>query len=398
MENTAKITAPLSASYVRTVSKAGRADGVLTIKSAPDASKEYRAFWANADGALSDYTEFAPIVSSGEETAYGMVPNTLIPFGSDRIIVYGSDHEGNLSEEYVTAMLDEGASDYELGTPYAEFQVQSDIHITENQQGAHNRHFAAVLDEIKRMSPNTLGLFVNGDIGNTAMEVQYDNFRELIKEAGEGAPKVYCAIGNHDLAFSEEPYEVRVANFLRGTANDFADGKAYFDLWAGGLHFIFLGSDKPGCHAYIGEEQCAWLDAKLAENRDIHRPKMVFLHQGLMDTVAGCFEYQKWHGVDTAPQLSAVLKKYPEVMMYSGHSHWLLSSPHTMKLRDENLPTIFNTSAGGYTWNDECNETGKGLVGCEGYYFYVYADKVVARGRDFLKGKWIAPAQFVVEY
>ena len=93
-----------------------------------------------------------------------------------------------------------------------------------------------------------------------------------------------------------------------------------------------------------------------------------------------------------------MLGKYPEAILFSGHSHWVLNSPHTMRLRDDQLCTIFNTSSGGYTWDDACNETNKGLVGCEGYYFYGYGDKVVARGRDFLAGKWIASAQFVVEY
>ena len=69
-----------------------------------------------------------------------------------------------------------------------------------------------------------------------------------------------------------------------------------------------------------------------------------------------------------------------------------------MKHRDSELPTIFNTASGGYLWDDAAEISGRGIEGSQGYYFYGYKDKVIARGRDFVAGKWIASAQFVVEY
>ena len=393
--------APVSAEYRRTTDKTGYADGTLTIRYIGELPTEYRfpteyrAYWADKNGILEDYTAFAPILCSGEETVYTLVSDTLIPIGADRILVYAV-REDAVSADAACAMLPEGAGDYDLGKPLYEMQVQSDIHITLDQN-PHHRHFAMVLEEIKKLSPDSLGLFINGDTGDTADPGQYENCQELIRNAGEGAPRVYFAIGNHDLGFDETAYEIRLANFLKGTRNTWTD-KAYFDLWIGGVHFIFLGGEKRSGHAWLSETQLAWLDEKLAENRDVHRAKYVFLHQGMIDTVAGCFAYQKWHGVTQTEELAAVLGKYPEAILFSGHSHWVLNSPHTMRLRDDRLCTIFNTSSGGYTWDDACNETNKGLVGCEGYYFYGYGDKVVARGRDFLAGKWIASAQFVVEY
>ncbi len=392
------LIAPVSAEYVRLTEKTGYADGTLTIRYHGELPEEYQAFWADENGALPDYTAFAPILCAGEETVYPLVSDTLIPVGADRILVYAM-RRGEISAEAACAMLPEGAGNYELGNPLYEMQVQSDLHLTVDQNHPHNRHFAMVLEEIKRLSPDSLGLFINGDTSETADPGQYENCQQLIRDAGEGAPKVYFAIGNHDILVANDTlgYEVRLANFLRGTGNTWSD-KVYFDLWIGGVHFIFLGSEKCSGHAWLSETQLAWLDEKLAENRDTHRAKYVFLHQGMIDTVAGCFAYQKWHGVTQTEELAAVLGKYPEAILFSGHSHWVMNSPHTMRLRDDRLCTIFNTSSGGYTWDDICNETNMGREGCEGYYFYGYEDKVVARGRDFLAGKWIASAQFVVEY
>ena len=397
MEKCNILQAPISAEYKRTSDKPGYADGILTIRYEGQLPAEYKAYWADENGILDDYTAFAPILCTGEETVYTLVSDTLIPIGADRILVYAADEE-QTSEAAACAMLPEGAGDYTLGKPLYEMQVQSDIHIALDQNHPHNRHFAMVLEEIKKLSPNSLGLFINGDTADSADPLQYENCQEIIRNAGEGAPNVYFAIGNHDLGFDNTPYEIRLANFLKGTNNTWSD-KVYFDRWISGVHFIFLGGEKSYCgDAWLGEEQLSWLDEKLAENRDTHRAKYVFLHQGMIDTVAGCFAYQKWHGVTQTEELSAILKKYPEAILFSGHSHWVLNSPHTMRLRDEKLCTIFNTSSGGYTWNDACNETNAGLVGCEGYYFYGYEDKVIARGRDFLAGKWIASAQFAVEY
>ncbi len=387
--------APVSAVYERTTDKTGYADGTLTIRAAGEIPSEYRAYWANEAGALADYTAFAPIPCTGETTVYSLVFSTLIPRGADRILVYAVN-DAEMSEHPAAAMLPEGVSDYDFGKADYELQVQSDIHITLDQNHHHNRQFANVLEDIKKISPDSIGLFINGDTGDTADPRQYENVQEIIRNAGETAPKVYFAIGNHDLGFDDTPYEVRLANFLKGTNND--GEKAYFDKWINGIHFVFLGGEKVGCHAYLSEDQLNWLDEKLAENRDPNRPVYVFLHQGMIDTVAGTFAYQKWHGVTQTAELAAVLKKYPEVIMFSGHSHWVLNSPHTMKLRDSELPTIFNTSSGGYLWDDDCNITNKGVTGSEGYYFYGYRDKVLALGRDFVSGKWLASAQFIVEY
>lgn len=394
MEEKKNLCTSLSLIYERTTDKVGYADGKLVIRYIGESPEKYIAYWADKDGILSEYTAFAPISCTGTETVYTLVSNTLVPIGADRILVYAISGDKESAEPTCT-MLPEKMGEYTLGKPLYEMQVQSDLHLMLDQNHTHNRHFAMVLDEIKRISPNSLGLFINGDTTDYGDPQQYENCQQLIKQAGEGVPKVYFAAGNHDLGLVSDntvPFETKLEYFLKGTNNTLTD-KTYFDLWIDGIHFIFMGSEKRG-NAWLGEAQLNWLNEKLAENRNPHRAKYVFLHQGMMDTVAGCFAYQKWHGVVQTEELSAILQKYPEAILFSGHSHWELNSPNTMRLRDEKLCTVFNTSAGGYLWNDS-NQT---ITGCEGYYFYGYEDKVIARGRDFLAGKWIASAQFVVEY
>ncbi len=126
------------------------------------------------------------------------------------------------------------------------------------------------------------------------------------------------------------------------------------------------------------------------------RPIFVFLHEGMEDTVAGTFGYQGWHGVARSEELKAILAKHPEVVLFSGHSHWVLESDKTFKPVDDTLPAILSTASCAYLWDDNANITNVGINGSQGYYIYVYEDCLVFRGRSFSEGEWISSAQFVM--
>lgn len=387
--------APSDVAYQRSVSSFGLADGKLIITADETAPLPdgYRAYWGNENGPLADYTAFAPIKCTGKVTEYEMVSSTLIPKDADRIVVYALKNNV-LSKESAFVTLPEGCCDYDFGSLLYEMQVLSDIHLNSSQNHLHNRHFAMALEDIKNLSPNSIGIFINGDIADHGEESEYRSFRELIANAGPGIPNVYCAIGNHDLA--DGPYQKRLRTFLKYTEPGV--DSVYYDMWINDLHFIFLGSEEYGLNAELSDSQLTWFEEKLDENRDENRPTYVFLHQGLIDTVAGTFAYQKWHGINQSKKFANILKKHPEVVLFSGHSHWEMDSPHSMKERDDRLPTIFNTAAGAYLWNDAAMATNVGIEGSQGYYIYAYEDMILVRGRDFVTNQWIASAQFAVRY
>ena len=393
-KNTA-LVAPASAVYERNNRFTGSADGKLTITASKDAIPDsYAAFWGNAQGKLADYTSFPLIKAAGEVTTYTMVANTLIPNGADRILVYAARGK-RLSETYATAMLPKGCNEYDFGKPLYEFQVFSDIHLSDNPATAaiHNEHFTSALKQVKQLSPNSKGIMINGDIADNGTVRQYELYQDLVEKAGFDLSQVRCAIGNHDF-YGPGNDKQKLLTFLEYTNPD--SKTIYFDEWIGGAHFIFLGSEKKGngLHAYLSDEQLNWFREKLAEKRDENRPIYVFLHQGLIDTVAGTYEYQGWHGIDRAEEFAAILKDYPEVILFSGHSHWEMNSASNMKERDENLPTIFNTASVAYLWSD-AQAT---IEGAQGYFVKVYKDKVLVLGRDFDNEQWLASAQYLVQY
>lgn len=390
------VAPPSGALFVSASAGVGRADGSLKIMLSADVTSKpdgFVAYWADKDGRMEEYTELALIPCTGLVTEYRLPDHTLVPVGATSIQVYARMGD-QLSKECVVAKLPSRLGEYELGAVLHEFQVMSDIHINVSDTHLHNQHFKAALADITSLSPQSMGIFINGDIADHGQRAEYEAFNQLKQSFGEKLPHVYCAIGNHDLS-SGGTAAAMIKTFLQQTGND--SETVYFDRWISGYHFIFLGSEASGLHADLSNAQLTWLRKTLEENRDEGRPIFIFLHQGLMDTVAGTFEYQNWHGVNQSAALRRILTEYPEAVLFSGHSHWELVSPVSMKAADDTLPTIFNTASCAYLWSDDCMATNVGIEGSQGYYFYLYEDRIVARGRDFVNGLWIGSAQFVID-
>lgn len=401
------IAAPLSAVYEPAKSFKGSAEGKLTVKAEKNAALDaYAAFWGNADGKLGDYSSFS-IPSAGESTTYTIAANTLIPQNADRLLVYSVKKQQH-SKNFVTAMLPKNSGSYDFGAPLYEFQVMSDIHLNPSI-AIHNEHFASAVRQIKALSPNTKGIMMNGDIVDgyapaNVVEKEWQYMQQVVTEAGLDLSKIYCSIGNHDWNVKTDDQQHQNVGkarelFLKYTNPD--SETVYFDEWIGGAHFIFLGSERLGntVDAELSEDQLDWLSEKLKEDRDKGRPIFLFLHQGLPDTVSGTgttddvYADYGWHGVKQAAELAAIIKNYPEVILFSSHTHYIMESERNMKARSKDLPTIFNTAAIGYMSDGKNN-----VEGSQGYFVKVYKDRVVVSGRDFANEKWLASAQYLVQY
>ncbi|WP_246281338.1 metallophosphoesterase family protein [Saccharibacillus qingshengii] len=183
----------------------------------------------------------------------------------------------------------------------------------------------------------------------------------------------------------------RMRRFAEGTGA----AAPYHDHWIGGYHFIFLGSEVPhpkDCD--LSSAQLAWLTERLAEEASPDRPVFVFLHQPLRDTVAGSMESQGWYGVNQDAELKKVLAACPQAILFTGHTHWQLEAKRTMYDGQGRMPSMFNASSVAYLWTDADEH----LTGSEGLQVDIYRDRVVVRGRDFVKRAWIEGAEYTVRY
>lgn len=395
-----EVPPPASASYTLTGEMAGFATGTVSVTMADGETKDRSIvmYWADDNGKLKGYTSLAKFKVTGKTTEYTFGQNVIIPAGATKLLVYAlNDSTGVLSASCVTVELPDGAAHKPLDPPLDELWIMSDIHITTDQNHVHNKNFAQMLKDVQAVSKDALGIFVVGDMADTGKEVEYQNMTALYSAAGQ-LPPLFLAIGNHDL--SALPFDQANALFLKYAT--LPDGShptdTSYDFWLGGYHFIFLGTDvAAGLHSSFNRDTMTWLKEKLDENRDPNRPAFVFLHQSLSDTVSGSLPGEGWSGVDNEGMLRNVLKKYPEVMFFNGHSHWTMDSVGNMYEGTSKLPCrIFNCASVAYLWSGYNVVTGEHLDGSQGYLVKLYDGKLYVLGRDFARGEWIPSAQYCI--
>ncbi|HRT82852.1 MAG TPA: hypothetical protein P5127_06795, partial [Oscillospiraceae bacterium] len=146
-----------------------------------------------------------------------------------------------------------------------------------------------------RGTPETMRQFV--DICNDNL---YDN------------TKLLAVMGNHE--FSHDRPNT-LSNWKRATGMNFR-----FHEVINGFHFIGLSPDDEG-RGYTLDSQI-WLveQLKIAENDNPDYPIFVFQHHHIWGTVYGSLN---WGNVD----LTAILAQFPQVIDFSGHSHYPINDP-----------------------------------------------------------------------
>ncbi|MBO7747137.1 metallophosphoesterase [Paenibacillus sp. MWE-103] len=270
------------------------------------------------------------------------------------------------------------------------FQVITDTHVRADGDHLYNRRLARALADIAATAPDSAGIMHVGDVTDHGFPDEYAAFRHIWDAHRARLPELRLTTGNHDVRFGV--WESRIANFLSATEMP----APYHDHWIEGVHFIFLGTEtNHELHASLSGEQLAWLAAKLDEGASSRLPAFVFLHQPLLDTVAGSRTGQNWHGVVQDAELKAVLAKHRGgAILFTGHTHWEMEAAHNHFAGDEALPPMFNAASVAYLWTDADERK----EGSQGYDVEVYRGRVVVRGRDFERGAWIAGARYELAY
>ena len=412
-------------------------------------------YWGDKDGKkLADYTYISIRKVTGTTTEITLPTATVIPDEAKTLLVYTYNGAGP-SESCFTVELPADrkiVSEAEKGKLLTSFQVVSDVHTQDSMDDYYNKNIAQMLEDIKRTDPSSAAIIVAGDAVNDGREVEYENLFRLWENADTDIPFFFVS-GNHEWKlgdannsytsnYNEEKdrYIKHLNKFLKEFGEDTIDnGLPYYDLWINGFHYIFLASEAPITHAYLSDAQLKWFEEKLAEDRDVDRPSFVIIHQGLHDTVDGCMERDSWDGIiagnaaykawkssgkwDTygkyEDKFREILKKYPEAMMFSGHTHrdmTEMNNYHDPTAVGAALPNyIFNTAAVSYlstgffddgvaeetitkSWHAQTyklyGETNQKWDASKGYYLRVYENCIEICGREFSTAQWTPNAMY----
>lgn len=270
------------------------------------------------------------------------------------------------------------------------FVVLGDIH--ENIDS-----FQVAIDDMSTINPALDALILNGDTVDQGLVKQYDSIKKTLEKNKALLPSTLIKnIGNHeffDYNIKNSPEDVQT--FIQRYLAFAGEEKVYHDTWLKGNHFISLGSEDgnsetvDSVRAYISKEQQDWLKQKLAEKYEKGKPIFVFLHQHLNTNSSS-----GWVGSDQGQEVRDILSQYPEVILFTSHTH----QPLNDKSVNMDQPfTAVHTGAVHYTFvqDEKGGRTREPQI--NGVYIEVKDNQVVVRGRNMKEHSWVFTKEISME-
>ncbi|MDN3016334.1 metallophosphoesterase [Paenibacillus sp. BSR1-1] len=277
--------------------------------------------------------------------------------------------------------------------PDLQLAVISDTHISTTKQSVVKK-FETALQDLNTVAPEYDVLAVGGDMTDHGLSSEYDLFNSVLKANMNQNASTFMVIGNHEWMEKKVNRNSNVTDsqLIERFKSKMNVPGIYYDQSIQGYHFITIAGEKSEStmlstykneadadSAYISDEQFNWLEQTLANDAKSTKPIFVFLHQPITGTVYG----SEWGAGLEDQKILALLKKYPQVILFSGHSHYPLNDSSSIV---QDGITMVNTSSVAYTYT---KGTGKNTVQSQGYVVNVYDDRVEFKAREFSTGTWI---------
>lgn len=283
--------------------------------------------------------------------------------------------------------------------PETVYYVTSDIHVG-GRYFQNDRNRETAFAHIAADKP--CAVLISGDITDNSYPEEFAEARVLLEKYFADTPIFICS-GNHDYSpykpgatpHFEEMHDFFTWECTHAEANGARcadlNEKNYFEArLANGTQVLVLNANDVGNHFELGETQRAWLERKLCES-DGERVRFVLTHFHQKSTV-GCSaaRFGNQFVIDDA-ELSEILARHSGIVHVSGHTHFNFDSDMPNAYFDEEHRNLY-LNAGCAVWNGvDLEERGEFYLQdrSTGQRVEVYKDRIVARGVDFVSGKFV---------
>lgn len=203
------------------------------------------------------------------------------------------------------------------GSGGVKFGVMSDLHFHDGTTGI-DSNISTMLNYYKEQ--NVDAILVLGDVANSAKETQFDKFTtawDSVFTDAKSAPKRLVIMGNHEYEkayYNDETIEQAQQRYMNAYGYDTLN----FNVKVNGYHFIGINSESAAIDGKYTETTVSWLEEQLvaAAAEDADAPIFIGCHQPMFETT-----YGSGHGAGNTEPLKKLLKNYPQVVYFSGHSH-----------------------------------------------------------------------------
>lgn len=288
-----------------------------------------------------------------------------------------------------------------LKKPALQMVVMSDVHMDKDYDTP-SKKFQNALKDSLTIAPDYDAISIVGDLTDYGLTEEYDQFNQNMNGFAKKDAEKFISMGNHEYFEPIKNKNVSVTDkqLQQRFINKIQVPNIYYDKWINGYHFITLSSEQSpstlkkqysehiaGNSAYISDTQFKWFEAKLAEKVEKNKPIFVFLHQPIANTVYG----SNWGTELNTDRLMNLMKRYPQIIFFSGHSHYPLENSNSIV---QNGITMVNTAAVKYGYDDA---HGSMINMSEGYIVNVFTNRIELKARDYTNHKWIKTVNISLE-
>ncbi len=207
--------------------------------------------------------------------------------------------------------------------PVLRFVAVSDIHLNGEDTQEAAKRFRNLFSDMYEYSASSDykkldAVMVAGDFTGGGAEKEYEIFNKTVKENIKEETALLTVLGNHEfINYRDEDATVGYRVYKK-YINEAVDTHTVIN----GFHFIGVSYDDDG-KKFSGKLN--WLRAEIeaAAAEDNKKPIFVFQHPAPFGTVYGSVN---WGDAD----IKKVLKAFPQVVNFSGHSHYAPSDPRSV--------------------------------------------------------------------
>ena len=202
------------------------------------------------------------------------------------------------------------------------FAVISDIHL-KSKTTKDEKKFKKALEVINRLRPELDAMIIAGDITHGGKKAEYGKFKNIYNEYGNPNAEKIFVMGNHDY-WNGLPIKMAKKRFEEFTGSIIHSHKIIK-----GFHFISVSTEGRWRDGHFTSKLLRWVKERLeiAKNDDPNKPIFFTVHQHIKNTVYGSAEWSN-------KSFYNVLKDYPQVVTFTGHSHHPLNDPRSIHQRD----------------------------------------------------------------
>lgn len=207
-------------------------------------------------------------------------------------------------------------------SPVLRFAVCSDIHLKGDPEETEAKRFEKLINFMYNYSEsqeykNFDALCVAGDFADSGKPEQYDLFNRIASENLREGTQLLTCTGNHEY-ISYRDYDASLGNEMYEEKR----GELNTSVKINGYHFILCSYASDG---KTFTERLSWLNTEIkkAVKDTGEKPVFVFQHPAPFATVYGSINW----GNASVP---AVFLKYPQIIDFSGHSHYPINDPRSI--------------------------------------------------------------------